>query len=515
MSLLRYLKPMNGVPDPKGPLSSSIPSYVIAEANTRVQEAEKSRKKRGPYRSYSPTLRLEIGKYSSQHGVAAASRYFTRKLKKSVSVTTIRSIRDAYRKELKLRRKRTPDLGDVELESLDPKKRGRPLLLGNYYDGIIQLYVRMLREAGGSISASLVVAAATGILMTSNRGMLVEFGGHVQLNKYWARSLLQRMNFVQRKATTAKSKHTGVNLRALKTRFLTDFHSTVSMEEIPPELVLNWDQTGIQLVPSSSWTMDRCGVKRVEIIGANDKRQITAIFCGTIMGDFLPFQVIYQGKTARSHPKYQFPGDWDITHSPKHWSTEETMVEYIENIVVPYVEKVRDDLDTPEKAALVVMDNFKGQVTSKVTALLERHNIHTCLLPPNTTDVMQPMDISVNKSAKAFLKNKFEAWYASEVMKQFKGKEVQDLEGMDFQPIDMSMQVIKEVGAPWLVELYEYMHENPDIVVNGFVKSGMSKAMDGLIDSDLELQEEQESDSDMEDDEDIQEYEYDSDSLGH
>ena len=45
---------------------------------------------------------------------------------------------------------------------------------------------------------------------------------------------------------------------------------------IPPELVLNWDQTGIKLVPCSSWTMDQSGVKIVEIVGANNKRQITA-----------------------------------------------------------------------------------------------------------------------------------------------------------------------------------------------------------------------------------------------
>ena len=246
--------------------------------------------------------------------------------------------------------------------------------------------------------------------------------------------------------------------------------------------------------------MHQCGVKRVKIIGANNKRQITAIFCGTILGDFFPFQLIYLGKTARSHPKYHFPRDWDINQSPKHWSTENTMVAYIENIIVPYVEKVRDDLGDPEKAALVVMDNFKGQVTSKVTALLECHNIHSCILPSNTTDVMQPMDISVNKPAKAFLKNKFEAWYASEVMKQFHGKEVQDLEEMDFQAIDMSMQVMKDVVALWLVELYEHMSDNPGIIVNGFMKSGMSKAMDGVIDSGLELQKlHEESDSDMDD----------------
>ena len=38
--------------------------------------------------------------------------------------------------------------------------------------------------------------------------------------------------------------------------------------------------------------MDKSGSKRVEIIGVNDKRQITAVFCGTLLGGFLPVQLI-------------------------------------------------------------------------------------------------------------------------------------------------------------------------------------------------------------------------------
>lgn len=62
----------------------------------------------------------------------------------------------------------------------------------------------------------------------------------------------------------------------------------VTMEDIPPELILDWDQTGINVVPASQWTMDRQGVRRVEIAGSNDKRQITAVLCGSHTGDFLP-----------------------------------------------------------------------------------------------------------------------------------------------------------------------------------------------------------------------------------
>ena len=67
------------------------------------------------------------------------------------------------------------------------------------------------------------------------------------------------------------------------------------MEEIPAELIFNWYQTGLNLVPSSNWTMELRGSKRVEVAGLTDKRQITAVLCGTLTGNFLPPQVVYQG----------------------------------------------------------------------------------------------------------------------------------------------------------------------------------------------------------------------------
>ena len=50
------------------------------------------------------------------------------------------------------------------------------------------------------------------------------------------------------------------------------------------------------------------------------------------------------------------------------------MVEYI---VLPYVDSNRRDHD---QVVVIIVDNFKGQITSKVTDLLEQSNIHTCLL---------------------------------------------------------------------------------------------------------------------------------------
>lgn len=56
MSLRRYLRPKDGLPDPMGPLSADLPSSTIGLANQMVAEVMKDsqeqgdHKKRGKYR---------------------------------------------------------------------------------------------------------------------------------------------------------------------------------------------------------------------------------------------------------------------------------------------------------------------------------------------------------------------------------------------------------------------------------------------------------------------------------
>ena len=296
---------------------------------------------------------------------------------------------------------------------------------------------------------------------------MAEYGGHINITRHRAYSLFHRMKFVQRKATTSQSKYTATNLVEVKQQFLDAVVQTAEMEEVHPELILNWDQTGIQIVPSSTWTMDREGTRRVEMVGAKDKRQITALFCCTLQGDFLPMQLIYKGKTSWCHPKFKFPPGWHITHAPKHWSTEETMVQYIHNIIFPYVELVREQIQNDNASALVIMDNFKGQVTDSIYTLLEENNIFVALFPPNTT--------AVNKPAKNYLWQQFQDWYSKKISKQLEG---QDMANVMLEPVDLSLPIMKELGTKWLTDMAEYLASNLQFIVNGFIHSGISHALD-------------------------------------
>ena len=175
------------------------------------------------------------------------------------------------------------------------------------------------------------------------------------------------------------------------------------------------------------------------------------------------------------------------------------MIQYVQNIIVPFVERTRESLGEDEdKAAVVIMDNFKGQVTPAMTELLERHHIHSCLIPPNTTDRLQPMDIAVNKPAKTFLKEQFQNWYSEQVTRQLDGE---DVENVDLEPVELSMAVMKEIGAKWLVDMADYISNNPQFIVNGFLHAGISEALDGNTDNDTPVFNSDETKSESDDEE--------------
>ena len=167
------------------------------------------------------------------------------------------------------------------------------------------------------------------------------------------------MGFVKRKASSA-AKVPVEEFADIKAQFLSDIQAIVELEEIPKALVFNRDHTGINYVPVSNWTLEKEGTKRVEIVGIDDKRQITAIFAGNMIGEFLPPQIIYKGKTKACLPStIKFPKGWNVTFSQNHWANETTMQAYIEKIIVPFVKLQRQKLNLhTDHRALAIVNKF-------------------------------------------------------------------------------------------------------------------------------------------------------------
>ena len=92
--------------------------------------------------------------------------------------------------------------------------------------------------------------------------------------------------------------------------------------------------------------------------------------------------------------------------NPTHYSNEEESINFIKNIIVPYVEEQRSLLELPNQNALVLLDVFTGQTTPAVLKTFKDNEILLVFVPANMTHIFQPLDLSVNAFAKKFTKDK-------------------------------------------------------------------------------------------------------------
>jgi len=95
-----------------------------------------------------------------------------------VNEATIRNFRKAYL----LAFTKDKSLSTAEKGKIEAKKRGRPLLFGEY-DKIIVDYVRRLRKHGAVVNSRIVMGSARGILMRRAPQLSHERGGTKKITR--------------------------------------------------------------------------------------------------------------------------------------------------------------------------------------------------------------------------------------------------------------------------------------------------------------------------------------------
>ena len=53
-----------------------------------------------------------------------------------------------------------------------------------------------------------------------------------------------------------------------------DISSAAAENSIPADLIVNWDQTGVRMVPVNYWSMTTRGSKQIFVTGLGDKRDV-------------------------------------------------------------------------------------------------------------------------------------------------------------------------------------------------------------------------------------------------
>ena len=125
-------------------------------------------------------------------------------------------------------------------------------MIGDHLDAEVRLLIEAMQQGGTVVNTEVIIGTAIGVVSPYDANLLLTNGGPIDISKEWAKRLLRRMGLVKRQGTT-KAK---VNPEALKKQYLVDIWTRVYMEDIPTDLIINWDHTGLKYVPVSNWTME-------------------------------------------------------------------------------------------------------------------------------------------------------------------------------------------------------------------------------------------------------------------
>ena len=102
--------------------------------------------------------------------------------------------------------------------------------------------------------------------------------------------------------------------------------------------------------------------------------------------------------------------------------------------------------------------------------LLRFTNNHT----NNHTNLFEPSDISLKKSAKCFIANKYQDWSAEKVLQQLnRGVAAHDVE------VDVNLSIMKPLHAEWIIKMYDHLKraKQKQIVISGFRKAHITAAV--------------------------------------
>ena len=435
---LLYFKKKEKVSDPENSdvritnvVKSATNDITKAEITLVEDEIQKSCSRPDKYQKGIPEeIKKEVGTYANIYGTASAIKKFPTKYEKyTFNRTTVNSWKAKSKNKSVF------------------NKAGRPNILNENLIKKVKDITIGTRAAGGVINRKQILNTAKGVIRANDPNALEEYGGTLNLTDRWARHVLTKIEWTKRKGTTTKVELSLQFLSEEKFIFHRAISAAISEHDIPTSLVINLDQTPLSYVSPGKYTFSFKGAKNVPIRGVDDKRQITGTFAVTLTGKFLPVQSIYKGKTKRSLPKSKFPNSFSVTFTENHWSNTDKSVEFFEEIIFPYLDKVKKENRYPnEQYSLNVTDTFKGQDNDTLKGLCSQNNCEVVIVPHNLTHKFQPLDISVNKAAKAFIQNLYNEWFSNQVAIQLK-------HGIDPADVKISSKLsdLKPLHASWIV----------------------------------------------------------------
>ncbi|KAL0569111.1 hypothetical protein V5O48_012860 [Marasmius crinis-equi] len=337
--------------------------------------------------------------------------------------------------------------------------------------GEIKTTIISLRTSGLIVNVPIARSIILGFIQQRHPEILT--GSKFTCSERYVRDFMQSvLDFSPRQGTRAAAKLPDDADDVCERTFFRLVYAMM-WEKIPPKLVINADQMGIYVLPSSSSTWHTRGDRQVDIVAKEEKRAFTLMVASTPTGVLLPFQAVWPGKTKNSLPSqkaegmdkaqeygFQFTFAASEKNPRSHFSTLKTMKEWIKDIFLPYMRSVIEadpDLDDDQKG-IIFIDAYPVHTSkSFITHVFEEYpNIILIFVPHNCTGKFQPADVGLQRPIKHFIKQILFMWMAEMHKQQIKeGKSPKEIK------VSTSLPFLRDASVDPLMKAYEWM-QGPD-----------------------------------------------------
>ncbi|OGE47182.1 hypothetical protein PENARI_c057G04216 [Penicillium arizonense] len=166
---------------------------------------------------------------------------------------------------------------------------------------------------------------------------------------------------------------------------------TILQYGIDPDDIYNFDETGFAmgLIATAKIVTRAEYYGRRVLLQPGNRAWVTTIECINASGWALPPCVIFKGKVYIESWFDGRPEDWRFEVSPNGWTSDEIGLRWLEKLFIP-----SNSSRTKGKYRLLILDGHGSHLTAEFDRICEKNDIIAICMPPHSSHLLQPLDIS-------------------------------------------------------------------------------------------------------------------------
>lgn len=191
-------------------------------------------------------------------------------------------------------------------------------------------------------------------------------------------------------------------------RELEEYLDSIHQKDIlnDPKRILKGDESGFALCPKTGKVLGPRGFKNLyQIKPRNEKENLTVLLKFNANGDMCPPCVVFPYIRPPKAVVNSMPQERCLGRSETGGMRGEVFFEYVTNEFHNWV--VEKNIIKP---ILLLVDGHKSHMSLMLSTLCEEMQIILYALPPNTTHILQPADVSVFAPVKTYWKSTVRAF---------------------------------------------------------------------------------------------------------